>query len=175
MSSCKNTEYPRIYSTNVKGKEIVIEESFRKKHLDKMPKINEMLKSNFFASIYDNKNLGKNKLVFIIIRGDSYSMIHMLILNKKEELINTFEVAGVDCPFAEELEDGSVEWCGDRFSVFENDSTFNLVDKKIKTDSFLENSKCHIDSTVTTYKINYKAQIEKLSEKSYHFERIGIH
>ena len=174
MSSCKNNEPSRTYSTNIKGKEITIGESFRRKYLDKMPQINEMLKSDFSASIYDSRNLEKNQLVFIIIGGDSYTMIHMLILNENEELINTFEVAGIDCPFAEELEDGSVEWCGDRFSVFENDSTFNLVNKKIKTDSFLKNSKCHIDSTVTTYKINYKAQIEKANEKNYHFERIGI-
>jgi hypothetical protein len=180
LSACedKNNNQLNVISTDSVNVEWMpeVDKRCKRMYLDSMPAVKIGLAGDYTAYRYGERNIGlERKALFVYIARDDYSIIHMLILNKKEELINTFEVAGVECGFAEELEDGSAEWCGDRLSVFENDSTFNLTNKTIKADSFMENAKFYIDSNVTTYKINYKAQIEKIGEKRYHFERIGIH
>lgn len=173
LISCSH-EYPKAYSIDVTGNKITTNDSIGKEYLDKIPRITEALGNDYEAFLYDERKIGKNKAVFIKIGRDAYQVIYLLILNEKGSLINTFEVAGDDCPGANELEDGSVKWCGDKFSVFENDSVFSLTNKKIKTDSFFEDTRCYIDSTVTKYKISYSGNIEKLWEENVHFERVGV-
>lgn len=143
-------------------------DGFKKQYLNQISSIYEILDGDYSAYLYERKKIGKNQGIFVYVVRDSYGILYLLLINKNKKLLSSVEIAGTNCGGVYERNNGQVEWCGDRYSLFENDSIFNTILVNEITDGYEVDAPTYTDSLVVKYKINNKGVIQKLEERIYH-------